>query len=124
MRTFNNQVCISEQLVELLDFCEIYCSAACCGINAFEIHKGLLLRKVIDKGSDGVDWYNLLNKEVKKLSSELERLSVEDNEEDIPIIYPRNDSFPEYYLPYNELMHLCKRLNIIVRQVKGSNAVP
>lgn len=124
MRKFENQILISPILKELLDFLEVNCSAACCGLQAFEINKSLLLRQIIDKGSEGVSWYNSLISDVGATSEEIDKISVIDPEQDIPVIYPENDSCPEFYLPYNELKHLFKRLKIIIEQVKGSNAVP
>ena len=126
MREFGNQVKISSALSELLDFSEIYCSGACCGLQAFEIHKSLLLRKIIDKnidGEDGVNWYNELNIEIDSLHRHVSNLAI-DNEEEIPVIYPRNDSLPEYYLPKNELQHMLLRWQRVFKQVKGTQAVP
>jgi hypothetical protein len=31
-----------------MEHCEVYCTAACCGTQAFELHPALLLRKIID----------------------------------------------------------------------------
>lgn len=123
MREFKNQIKISEALAELFDFAEVYCSAECCGISAFEIHKGLLLRKVIDKGPLGVPWYNQVKSEVDSLYAEAAS-SLAGGEEDIPIIYPRNDAFPEFYLKKYEVIHFFIRWQRVLKQVKGTNAVP
>ena len=123
MREFRNQIKISEDLAELFDFAEIYCSAGCCGINAFEIHKGLLLRKVIDKGALGVPWYNQVKSEIDFHYSEAVA-SLAESEENVPIIYPRNDAFPEFHLKKNELIHFFLRWQRVFKQVKGTNAVP
>lgn len=120
------QIKISSALSELLDFSEIYCSAACCGLSAFEIHKGLLLRKIIDKnisGESGINWYNELKIEIDYLHGYVTNLVIE-NEKEIPVIYPRNDKLPEYYLPKNELQHLLLRWQRVFKQVKGTQAVP
>ena len=123
MREFKNQIKISEALSELFDFTEIYCSAASCGISAFEIHKGLLLRKIIDKGSTGISWYNQVKSEIDVHYSEAVASLAEDAE-DIPLIYPRNDAFPEFYLKKNEMKHLFLRWQRVFKQVKGTHAVP
>lgn len=123
MREYPNQMKISGDLAELLDFSEIYCSAACCGLQAFEIHKSLLLRKIIDKGEKGISWYNALKAELEELYLTVEATKV-DSEEEVPVIYPRNKSLPEYWLPHNELLHFLRRWNRVIKQVKGTNAVP
>ena len=126
MREFENQIKISSALSELLDFSEIYCSAACCGLQAFGIHKSLLLRRIIDKnneGKSGINWYNELKLEIDAPHLHLTNLSI-DNEKEIPVIYPRNDSLPEFYLPKNELQHLLLRWQRVLKQVKGTQVVP
>jgi len=126
MIKFENQIKISSSLVELLDFSEIHCSAGCCGLQAFEIHKSLLLRKVIDKnisGVSGIDWYNELKIEIDSLHEHLINLNL-DKETEIPIIYPRNTDLPEFYLAKNELQHMFLRWQRVFKQVKGSQAIP
>ena len=124
MREFTNQIIISSKLAELLEFCEVNCSAECCGINAFEINKALLLRKLIDKENKRTEWYNSIKNEVNKSYLKLKEMNIKNEEENIPVIYPKNDSSPEYYLSYEEILHLFKRLEIILKQVKGSNVLP
>jgi len=151
MKTLNSPIKISPALSELLDFSEIYCSASCCGLQAFEIHKSLLLRKIIDKNiesGNGLNWYNITiiltqidldsvkENLIEKVSSET-GLKVEidslhlflsnlviDNEEEIPVFYPKNGKLPEYCLPKNELQHLMLRWQRVLKQVKGTQAVP
>jgi len=119
-----NQISLSNELVELLDFFEVNCSAACCGLNAFEINRGLALRIIIDKGDKRREWHEQLKLEVKNLRTEISSLKVSDSGEDIAIRYPNNTELPEYHLPHNELLHLFKRLSIVLKQVEGSNALP
>jgi len=123
MRKFDNQVYISDELADLLSFLEVNCSIACCGISALEIHKGLLLRKLIDMGETRYDWYSSVKEEIENKFTEVQAISV-DNEADIPVRTAEFESMPAYYMPYNELLHLFKRLGIIFKQVKGSNAIP
>lgn len=123
MQEFKNQIKISEALAELFDFAEVYCSPACCGISAFEIHKGLLLRKIIDKGALGVPWYNQVKSEIDSHYAEVVA-SLAKSEEDIPIIYPRNDVFPEFFLQKNEVIHFFLRWQRVLKQVKGTSAIP
>ena len=69
---YEHKVKASTALAELLDSTAIYCSAACCGLDAFEIHRGLLLRKIIDKNIEkdkGNDWYNSLEQEIESVHS-------------------------------------------------------
>jgi hypothetical protein len=126
MKDFENQVKVSSELSELLDYAQIYCSASCCGLGAFEIHKSLLLRKVINKklaGESGIKWYGQLKVEIESLHELVSRLELPD-EYEIPIVYPTNDTLPEFYLPKNELQHLLLRWQRVFRQVKGTQAVP
>jgi len=126
MREFKNQIKVSSSFSELLDFSELNCTASCCGLQAFEIHKSLLLRQVIDKnlaGISGVDWYNGVKEEIDLLHKLVSELDI-GHETEIPVIYPRNDSSPEFYIPRNELQHLLLRWQRVFRQVKGTQAIP
>ncbi|MDO3381530.1 DUF6331 family protein [Gilvimarinus algae] len=126
MESIKYQVRVSDALAELLDFSEIYCSAACCGLQAFEIHRGLLIRKIIDKnleGTSGIDWYNELKAEVDSLHHYISNLAVKD-ETEISVFYPQNTNLPEFHLPKNELQHFFLRWQRVFTQTKGTQAVP
>jgi hypothetical protein len=119
-----NQISVSKELVELLDFFEVNCTAACCGISAFEINRGLALRIIIDKGDKRREWHKCLKQEVANLQADISTLKINDPEEDVAIRYPTNTELPQYHLQHNELLHLFKRLGIVLKQVEGSNALP
>jgi len=123
MRNFPNQIEVSDELSELFEFSEIYCTAGCCGLGAFEIHRGMLVRKIIDKGVDGISWYNKNRKEIDQLHDKVKDLPVGSDVE-IPVIYPKNYSVPQFYLPKNELQHFFLRWQRVFRQTKGTQAVP
>lgn len=124
MRNFENQLEVSDDFVEFLDFIEIHCSAACCGLEAFELSEGLLLRFLLDKKDDRKSWYKSTVFEIAELEEYLGKKKITDSELDIPFVYPRNDSLPEYYLPHNEVTLLLKRLKGIFENVVGSNVLP
>ncbi|MDP7287089.1 MAG: DUF6331 family protein [Phycisphaerae bacterium] len=48
MAEYPVQIVVDDALWDFMEYCEIYCGGACCGIDAYEIHHGLLIRKSID----------------------------------------------------------------------------
>ena len=52
---YPRQIVINDPLREFVEHCEVYCSAACCELKAFELHPALLLRLCIDKNLAGED---------------------------------------------------------------------
>ena len=68
-------------------------------------------------------WYNEVKSEIDFHYSEVIALLAE-SEESVPLIYPRNEAFPEFYLKKDELIHFLLRWQRVFKQVKGTNAVP
>ena len=59
MTKYPRQIVIKKPLWDFMEYCQVYCSAACCGTEAFEIHPALLLRRVYDENLSGKDGHKL-----------------------------------------------------------------
>ncbi|MDH5360426.1 MAG: hypothetical protein OEX03_07680 [Gammaproteobacteria bacterium] len=124
MREFKNQIKISEELANLLDFLEVYNSAASVGVAAFSVSEPLVLRFMLDNIADRSSWYEETKKEIDGLIREVQKLAAIKENEDFPLIYPRNESLPEYYLESSEILPWFRELYETVSGVKGSNVLP
>ena len=115
---------VEKELEALFDYCAIYCSPNCCGLASFEIHKGLLLRYLLDRNSNLVALYNAMNSQITKIYESLCNLVVSSEEVEIGVVYLSKGTSPNFSLPYNEAVHFFRRWQRVFRQVKGTNAVP
>jgi hypothetical protein len=68
MTDYPRQVVIESPLWDFMEHCEVYCSASCCGMDAFEVHHALILRKVIDENLGGKDGQKIFK--VRRFKSE------------------------------------------------------
>ena len=79
------QIVIEEPLWGFMLHCQVYCSGDCCGSEAFEVHKALILRKVIDMNRaklDGSAVFRLARQQIAELRQRVsaETLQVVDDE--------------------------------------------
>ncbi|MHC1782393.1 MAG: DUF6331 family protein [Anaerolineaceae bacterium] len=106
MPEYPRQIIIEKPLWDFMEYCEVYCSASCCGLDAFEIHAALLLRKVIDKNlskTDGNQSFNSAWNQLIKIISHIDNLDLESTNHEIPIWSYENCKLPEYWLPENDI---------------------
>ena len=124
MRNFQYQIKISESFSKFLNFIEVYDSAASVGILAFSGSEALVLRYMIDHVSDKDEWYISIKEEINKIINEISGFNIVNENEQIPFIYPANDSLPEYYIEVEEVLPWLKKLYKTISGTKGSNVFP
>ena len=101
MSKYPKSIIIESPLWEFMSHCEVYCSAACCEKNAFEIHPALLLRKKIDINISGNDGEALLKKAWEQFKIINEKIINKDygtKKGQIPIWHDIDNDLPEYWL--------------------------
>jgi len=101
MAKYPRQVVIHNPLWEFMEYCEVYCSYACCGEDAFEVHHALLLRRVIDEnvsGKRGDKSFRTAWQQLKDLMIFLdtERLTILDH--GLPIWSDEETELPQYWV--------------------------
>ena len=124
MRDFQYQIKISEVLSEFLNFIEVYDSAASVGVAAFSGSEVLVLRYMLDHVSDRNEWYISIKEEIHKIINEINGFNIVNENEQIPFIFPSNDSVPEYYIEVEEALPWLNKLYKTISDVKGSNVFP
>jgi hypothetical protein len=107
MPSYPRQIVIQEPLCSFMDHCEVYCSAACCGVEAFEVHPALLLRKVIDMnlaGADGATAFSMARHQMAGLRQYVasERIQTVDGE--APFWRSVENELPEFWLSMEQLV--------------------
>ncbi|MCV6620424.1 MAG: hypothetical protein OIF51_01570 [Cellvibrionaceae bacterium] len=112
---------ITDELYKLLDYSAIYCSPNCCGLQAFEIHKGLLTRYLMDFG---LDLYPKLRREIDSIYKEVKAAKVDLDEQEIGLVCKSRGATAQFQLTHEELEHFFLRWTRVFKQVEGSNAVP
>ena len=124
MRDFQYQIKISEALSKFLNFIEVYDSAASVGVAAFSGSEVLVLRYMLDHVSDRNEWYISIKEEIHKIINEINGFNIVNENEQIPFIFPSNDSVPEYYIEVEEALPWLNKLYKTISDVKGSNVFP
>ena len=124
MRDFQYQIKISESFSNFLNFIEVYDSAASVGILAFSNSEALVLRYMLDHVIDKDEWYVSIKEEINKIINEISSFNIVNENEQIPFIYPANDTVPEYYIEVEEVLPWLKKLYKTISGVKGSNVYP
>jgi hypothetical protein len=102
MTVHPRQVVIHNPLWAFMQHCEVYCSAACCGTQAFEVHPALLLRKVIDenlRGGDGQKSFKLAWQQLIDLINLLSTTKLMVVHDEVPFWDEENTELPQYWLP-------------------------
>ena len=106
MSSHPKQVVIQEALWSFMQYCEVYCSGACCGIGAFEVHRAMLLRKVADMHLAGVDGSTAFReawRQLAELRKSLASEPIESEHGDVPFWSHDGEDLPEFWLPSSEV---------------------
>ena len=120
---FENQIVISKELAKLFDFCEVYDSPASVGILAFSVSDGVVLRYILDEVCTPKNWHSSIKQEIEEIRDKVTIFGLENNEIEIPFIYPRNDTLPEFYLEYQDVQQWLTSWLSLLEYVRLSNAV-
>ena len=100
------QILLDEPFLSFIEHSEVYCSGACCGVDAFEVHEGLILRKVIDWNlidKSGNDKYSEARNQVSSICDFLSNNDLLSINEEVPIWCIKNNGLPKFWLPIEEV---------------------
>ena len=106
MEEYAKEVIIKDPLKSFMMHCEIYCTAACCEKQAFEVNQALLIRKMIDENLAGNNGQVLLHDAFRQFKGVKEIMlspEISTYHNQIPIWYNRNQDLPSYWLETNDL---------------------
>lgn len=106
MSSYPKQVVIDEPLWSFMRFCEVYCSAACCGVQAFEVHPALLLRKMIDMNlatKDGSATFEVARRQMLELRRRVSSVALQTVNDEVPFWKSTTSELPEFWLPNDEV---------------------
>jgi hypothetical protein len=98
---YPRQIVIGQPLWDYMEFCQVYCTAACCGDQAFEVHRALLSRKTIDYNLAGLKGREILRHawwQVIEINRLLEDQGVQTFLDQAPIWKEGKDNLPAYWL--------------------------
>lgn len=115
MFLYPKQIVIEDPLWGFIDFCEVYCSAGCCGIDAFEVHPALLLRKVADMnlaGAHGDTAFRTARHQLADLKHLVETHEFETVHTEIPIWRSVSAELPEFCIGQEELRNWLKAWDV------------
>ena len=100
------QIVVIEPLWSFMHYCEVYCSGACCGIQAFEVHPALLLRKTIDMNvaaQNGSASFEAARRQMIELRSRLSSQALQTVNDEVPFWKGESAELPEFCLPASEV---------------------
>ncbi len=106
MSSYPKQIVVEEPLWGFIRHCEVYCSGACCGVDAFEIHRALLLRKVADMhlaGTDGSTAFRAARRQMSELRQRVALEKIQTVNDDAPFWSSAGDKLPEFWLPLTQV---------------------
>jgi hypothetical protein len=105
MPEYPRQLIIKQPLWAFMCYCEIYCSAACCGRAAFQVHHALILRKVIDEnlaGRDGSKLFELAWQQLRDVIAFVNATELICVHNEVPIWNDEPVELPQYSMPVKE----------------------
>jgi hypothetical protein len=85
-----------------MQYCEVYCTAACCGTDAFEVHPALILRKTIDDNLGGRDGQRLFRRAWQQLQTVISLVATTELinlHNELPFWSEEETELPQYWLP-------------------------
>ncbi|MFC1858159.1 DUF6331 family protein [Thermodesulfobacteriota bacterium] len=114
MSEYPKQIEINDPLWAFMQHGEVYCSGACCGIQAFEVHPALLLRKVIDEnlaGRNGSEQFKIAWQQLADLIRFVELTNLVSVNGELPFWNEERTELPQYWLPEEEVPGWLERWN-------------
>ena len=108
MANYPKQIVVGEPLWSFMHHCEVYCSGACCGVQAFEVHPALLLRKVADlnlaarDGSGSVS-FQAAWRQITELRQQLGTSTLQAVNDEVPFWSSESAELPEFWLLVGEV---------------------
>lgn len=106
MPSYPKQIVIEEPLWGFMRHCEVYCSGACCGVEAFEVHRALLLRKVADMhlaGTDGSAAFCAARRQMDELRRRVATEKIQTVNDEAPFWSSARDQLPEFWVPLEQV---------------------
>ena len=108
MATYPKQIVIGEPLWSFMHHCEVYCSGACCGIQAFEVHPALLLRKTADlnltaRDASGSAAFQTAWRQIVELRQRVGSVTLKTVHDEVPFWSSEPAELPEFWLPASEV---------------------
>ena len=106
MSNYPKQIVVSEPLWSFMDYCAVYCSAACCGVQAFEVHPALLLRKTIDMNlatKDGSTSFQAALSQMTDLRQRASSEALHAVNNNVPFWNCETSEVPQFWLPVDEV---------------------
>lgn len=106
MSSHPKQIVIDEPLWSFMQHCEVYCSGACCGIEAFEVHPALLLRKTIDMNlasKDGSGSFENARRQMSVLRQLVSTVTLQTVNDQVPFWSREHSELPGFWLPVGEV---------------------
>jgi hypothetical protein len=106
MSSYPKQIVIEEPLWGFMRHCEVYCSGACCGVEAFEVHRSLLLRKVADMhlaGTDGTTAFRTARRQMAELKRRVASEEIQTVNDEAPFWTSAGNKLPEFWLPLEQV---------------------
>ena len=100
------QIVIKNPLWDFMEYCQVYCSASCCGIHAFEVHPALLLRRVYDENLGGGDGHKLFREawqQLRNLILFIDTHELKHVDGNLPIWSEEVTDLPQYWFPADEI---------------------
>src|SRR3954467_4981780 len=107
MPRYPKQIAIDEPLWSFMQHCEVYCSGACCGIQAFEVHPALLLRKTIDMNratKDGSASFQTAWRQMTALRERISSEALQTVNDEVPFWGSKSTELPNFWLPAGEVI--------------------
>ena len=106
MANYPKQIILRAPLSEFVEHCEVYCTGACCGTDAFELHPALLLRKCIDENVRGGDSYRAFHQaweQLRGLIALVDSTELQSVHDQVPIWKEENSNLPEFWFPRSDV---------------------
>jgi hypothetical protein len=111
------QVVVESPLLEFLKYCEVYCTASCCGRAAFEIHKALILSREAQENRaerNGDEqfvqaWHQVRDLNVFLQGVILEGKHLESVHDEVPV-WSKDSELPLFHLPQKDILDLFENL--------------
>ena len=112
---YPKQLIVKPPLLDFLKHCEVYCSAACCGLGAFEIHKALVLSFEKQENlamRDGQAQFIEALKQTRNFKLMLKSQKLDAVNGEIPVWFEPLESFeslPDFWMTEADLLILFSR---------------
>ena len=122
MSRLPKQIVIGEPLWSYMHHCEVYCSGACCGVHAFEIHPALLLRKTMDMNlatKDGAASFQAARRQMTELRQRTSSEALQTVNDEVPFWKSETSNLPLFLLPVDEVADWLAKWETSFKEASG-----